>query len=66
MNEPKRKKKNELWTVERGDCPSDHYVVATFEKRGDAVKARDKINADPRLSSDMRAYLGTIPHNPTS
>lgn len=64
MEEPTHKKKNELWTVEAG-VYDDYQVCATFERRGDAVKYRNAWNAKPDLSSDMRAYIGTIQHNPS-
>lgn len=62
MQEPTRKYDNELWTVEKGDCPIEHEVDSTFTDRDDAVKYRDKLNRQTR-SQDY--YIGTIRHNPS-
>lgn len=64
MEEPKHKKKNELWIVEAG-IYDDHYILGTFDRRPDAVKARDKHNAQPGLAYDMVARIDTVRHNQT-
>lgn len=64
MLEPTHKKQGELWTVEAGEY-DEHFVLATFDRRPQAVKYRDDYNNKPGVFDSSRAYLGTIRHNPT-
>lgn len=60
--EPQCKNPGELWTVESGDCPSDHTIHATFTERADAEKYRNSIN---NTGPSSVAYIGKIAHNPS-